>query len=555
MEATNEGLARGDQCVLERLRNRFDCEFGLWIKESADCSEFESHAARSATWRCRPETVSLETQHGEIRLRDVLEELEQTEEPVVRDLQDGRIMIAVPLENDGHNLRAALGVTTMSPLDFAGRLVQATQSECSQSDQIALREDDVRLFAQQMTTNFEELTWLRSLAQNLDLCNPTNHLAHVAQRTLPNLRQVINAESILLVRRGDEDDDYEFTARDGKQVISDGHCRELLSAIEKGAADSPFVWNFKNGFSDDVDFGLDVRACILVRITKGPTDYGWLLALNKGDDPFAHVRDNFQIGHREFGSHEASLLESAARMFATQASNARLYNEQRGLLVNVIRAMISVIDARDPYTCGHSDRVAVMSKQLALKLGLAATECEHIYISGLLHDIGKVSLPDDVLLKPGRLTDAEFELIKEHPQRGYDILKHLKQLQHVLPGVLHHHEAWDGSGYPHGLKGEEIPVMARIMAVCDAFDAMTSNRPYRDGMPIDKAISILESGAGTQWEENAVRTFITHHKEIFKACDGWEHHVDEMKNAEDSGINVDDALSDTHVGAPVTQVS
>jgi HD-GYP domain-containing protein (c-di-GMP phosphodiesterase class II) len=143
-------------------------------------------------------------------------------------------------------------------------------------------------------------------------------------------------------------------------------------------------------------------------------------------------------------------------------------------------------------------------------------------MAGLLHDIGKIGVPDYVLGKPDRLTDEEFAQIKRHPEIGCAILKHLKQLHFVLPGVLHHHESFDGRGYPHGLAGDSIPLLGRIIAVADAYDAMTSDRPYRSGMPTEKAEAILRSGAGKQWDPRMIEAFFQEIDEAHQIC-GVDH--------------------------------
>ena len=142
-----------------------------------------------------------------------------------------------------------------------------------------------------------------------------------------------------------------------------------------------------------------------------------------------------------------------------------------------MRALTSAIDAKDPYTCGHSDRVARIAVRLAKELGCDAEMLHTLYMAGLLHDIGKIGIDDAVLRKPGKLTEAEFEHIKQHPELGYRILADIKQLADVLPAVLHHHEQWDGKGYPFKLAGDQIPLIARIVAVADAYDAMTQRPP------------------------------------------------------------------------------
>src|SRR5690606_19492982 len=154
------------------------------------------------------------------------------------------------------------------------------------------------------------------------------------------------------------------------------------------------------------------------------------------------------------------------------AENAGLYADQHALFMGTLEALTAAIDAKDRYTCGHSERVAHLACELGLASGLSPAAAERIRIAGLLHDVRKIGVPESVLTKPGRLTDEEFGQVRLHPTIGHRILKDIPQLQDVLPGVLHHHERWDGGGYPANLAGEQIPLIARILAVADAFDAM-----------------------------------------------------------------------------------
>ena len=231
----------------------------------------------------------------------------------------------------------------------------------------------------------------------------------------------------------------------------------------------------------------EVRQAVIVPLIESDRVFGWLAAFNHSTDG-------------EFGSTEANLLSSVAAILGIHAGNIELYRQQGEFLAGVVRALTSAIDAKDPYTCGHSDRVARVAVQLAKRLGCSPHDLETIYLSGLLHDIGKIGIDDQVLRKPGKLTEAEYEHIKLHAEIGYRILKDIKQLDEVLPVVRHHHEAWNGKGYPFGLSGEEIPFFARIVSVADAFDAMSSDRPYRKGIPDEQLDAILREGAGKQWD-------------------------------------------------------
>lgn len=168
-----------------------------------------------------------------------------------------------------------------------------------------------------------------------------------------------------------------------------------------------------------------------------------------------------------------------------------------------------VVEARDPYTGGHLWRVSRLSKLLAEAAGLSAEMVSRIAIGGFLHDLGKIGIPDAILGKKDRLTDTEYEVIKTHPEVGYRMLADHPLSELAAEAVLLHHETPDGRGYPFGKRGDEIPLVARIVGICDAFDAMTSSRPYRVGMPIEKALSIIEENLGRQFDEAMGKVFIT----------------------------------------------
>jgi putative nucleotidyltransferase with HDIG domain len=184
-------------------------------------------------------------------------------------------------------------------------------------------------------------------------------------------------------------------------------------------------------------------------------------------------------------------------------------NEQ--LLESLFTVFAATLDARDPYTAGHSIRVADYTAKMAESAGLTATQIDLLRKSALIHDIGKIGIRDTVLLKEDLLTKEEFDQIKQHPVIGASILEQVNlpnELKPIIPGVKYHHERYDGKGYPEGLSGETIPLFGRIMAVADAYDAMTSDRPYRKGIGKDKALTILEEGKGTQWDPYYVQLMV-----------------------------------------------
>ncbi len=183
-------------------------------------------------------------------------------------------------------------------------------------------------------------------------------------------------------------------------------------------------------------------------------------------------------------------------------------DEVKTLSVEVMEALAHTIDAKDEYTRGHSVRVAKYSKMLADRLGLSSDECENVYYMALLHDIGKIGVPNEIINSTSRLTDHEYAVIKTHPGVGYDILAEIKSRPDLSIGARWHHERFDGKGYPDGKKGEEIPFFARIIAVADSYDAMTSNRSYRKYLSQDKVRSEIENNAGTQFDPDVAKCML-----------------------------------------------
>jgi HD-GYP domain-containing protein (c-di-GMP phosphodiesterase class II) len=178
--------------------------------------------------------------------------------------------------------------------------------------------------------------------------------------------------------------------------------------------------------------------------------------------------------------------------------------ENRELFIGTVKGLAAAIDGKDPYTRGHSERVSRFSMAIAQRLGLSDEEIEKIRISALLHDVGKIAIDDNILKKPAALTDEEYEIMKGHPQKGYKIMSQIPAMKEFLPGMYMHHEMVNGMGYPQGLKGDEIPLMGKIVAVADTFDAMTTDRPYQKAMKFEDALARIESFVGTRYDPGVV---------------------------------------------------
>jgi len=187
------------------------------------------------------------------------------------------------------------------------------------------------------------------------------------------------------------------------------------------------------------------------------------------------------------------------------ASAAR---ENRELFVGTVKALAAAIDGKDKYTRGHSERVARISVAIGRQLGLSEDELEKLRISALLHDIGKIAIDDKILKKPAALTDEEYAIMKTHPQKGYKIMSQIPAMKDFLPGMYMHHEMVNGEGYPQGLKGDEIPLQAKIVSVADTFDAMTIDRPYSKGMLLDEAIERIRSFVGRRYDAEVVEALV-----------------------------------------------
>lgn len=181
-------------------------------------------------------------------------------------------------------------------------------------------------------------------------------------------------------------------------------------------------------------------------------------------------------------------------------ANATLSQVNERIILQSMYALAKTIDAKDIYTNGHSMRVAKYSGMIAQRMGLSEKEIEHISNMAMLHDIGKIGIPDSIINKASKLTDAEYDIIKKHPEIGYQILSEMPELKDIAIGARWHHERYDGKGYPDGLKGDDIPLKARIICVADSYDAMSSNRSYRKFLPQDVVRSELEKGCGTQFD-------------------------------------------------------
>jgi putative nucleotidyltransferase with HDIG domain len=279
------------------------------------------------------------------------------------------------------------------------------------------------------------------------------------------------------------------------------HLNPLLASGQEAVIDN----NFAAAPGDEVR----ITNLLAVPLATEKAPIGVLIAMNKREGDFDSV--------------DLKLIKSISAQTAVFLEYSWLYADMKDLLMGVLHALTASIDAKDPYTCGHSRRVAAISRRLAEAAGLPPERVQRIYLAGLLHDIGKIGVPESVLRKPGKLTEEEWKLIRGHPSTAAKILSGIGQLDDVVPSILTHHERPDGKGYPCGLSADELPLEGKIIGLADCLDSMTSDRTYRPAMSLKDAVTELRRVSGTQVDKKLVDLLLSMDlKEILTESPGKE---------------------------------
>lgn len=357
----------------------------------------------------------------------------------------------------------------------------------------------IEKFSTELSRAYEEIMLLYNLSTNMKVTQSSSSYLQMACDQLTQLVQV-EGIAVFLERKFDDRKQLALSAGSGVMSIEPMYAdvlqMNLIAEMEAGKEalmDSDIDGPLKYQWSESV------RNIIAVPLGNTERMLGVLVATNVVDKP-------------DFDTTDIKLFNSVANQCMVFIENNHLFDELKELFIGCLKALTSSIDAKDQYTRGHSERVAYISRWIAERLSrirpLSEKQLHYVYLAGLLHDIGKIGISESVLRKNGRLSDEEFKSIQSHPQIGASILSGIHQMEEIVPGVLGHHERIDGKGYPNGLKGDEISLIAKIVSLADAFDAMTSRRVYRDAMNLQKALSIIEDGIGTQFDEEVARIFL-----------------------------------------------
>jgi HD-GYP domain-containing protein (c-di-GMP phosphodiesterase class II) len=522
------------------LREEFDVPFVCYEADAGSLVWFQDVEGLDDELRLEPVTVMELVADGESR---------------VTPLPKGRYLLALPLYDSGKPiLVAAAAIPALAPpgpgMDQEQirlqRWLQACSNRMRASEQLlSQRRNEDEQNAQAKTT-WEVILTVDHLIRHTRIHkNPIKN----AHRILQAAFELLQVENLIWVP---QDPDAQVIIQ-GEPCLASLDSRQLSACLTKNSeiqGSGPYLCNEvqeKNWgqrfpkISNLLAFGVSDQTLV-----------GWIIALNKQQARRAAGLANYGGNHAEDGASksitlmpfrrsDAAMLTPFVALFEQNARNSTRYQDLKNLLVGLTRSLTSALDAKDTYTYGHSERVARIAVELGRELGMEGDELGDIYLAGLLHDIGKIGISDAVLGKRDSLTPEEMAHIKQHVTIGYSILADLRQIRNVLPGVLYHHERYDGTGYPDGLAGEAIPLVARILAVADAFDAMSTTRPYRLAMPSQKAEETLVQGADKQWDKRIVDAFLRCRLKIHAirqrgVGSSLRHAVDGVLRKEDSSV-------------------
>ena len=392
--------------------------------------------------------------------------------------------------------------------------VQATECVCGSGLILAI-EDDTSTLAQEDSPE-EVLTGLESLSSMLtrvsQLLDENEGLADEVLRNYEQLnlifgftQQIVNLtdtdaiERALLSRLGES-----LAANTVMEVKASGEyrCYDVPSGEWVSMGDASVL---NEQLTREIEVARQSRGLSVTTTDTALIAFGTLTRLDDKVDVVLAMR---ALDSGEFNSGDMLMIESILAFGGQIISNAEIQERLRRMSFESTRALVAAIDKKDHYTCGHSERVGYLSRLVGEGMGLPSNELKILEMSGLLHDVGKIGIPEGILCKPGKLTDDEYETIKSHPRMGYEILKPIASFEEVLNGVLYHHENPDGTGYPEGLSGDQIALFARIIHVVDVFDALTSTRSYRVAFSVEQACEILRKESGTKLDGEVTEIFL-----------------------------------------------
>ena len=429
------------------------------------------------------------------------------------------IPFAIPLKRRGKVMAVAAGRLPLLGTETCDRPSEEASPGAARStiamlevalaaefDKLALAED-IEQMSRGLASSYEEISLLYRLSSIILIDQPPEEFF---RRACEELLEVLSAEGVAVIMLPGElgaEQSQIITA--GTLPIDPEKIPELCLSFTPTDAEpnQPIIKNRCEGSPQVRRLSTSIRNLVIVPLQQGHRGYGMIAAFNKL--PAMPQDGETCAASPEFDSTDVKLISAIAGTSAIFVDNLHLYSDLKELMIGVIKALVSAIDAKDPYTCGHSERVAVTARQIAQKMDLEHEVVENVYMAGLLHDIGKIGIPERILLKEGKLEPEERKIMQQHPVIGGKILSGIKRLEGMLPGVKYHHERVDGGGYPEGLDRRRLPLMGCIIGLADAFDAMTSNRPYRPTMRWEAVLEEVRRNTGLQFDVRVVDTFFS----------------------------------------------
>jgi HD-GYP domain-containing protein (c-di-GMP phosphodiesterase class II) len=476
------------------LREEFDVPFRFYDSATGEPADASVQA--------------LDVPEAAIEERALALDLAATQLPKVIALSESRYLVGFPLDGIGAPHLVAMGIMSAlarSPAGAAQEHSRLSKWARSVHDRLRrAREMCDRRRSQADHDRQSMIAW--DAIMNLERSHRDLQIhkdpARNRGRILRAAAEISGASALAWVSLlGDGD-----VALEGERLLSPWDFRQLVNQLADQKHRDPSGYVLINE-ARHTDWGARfprIANLLAVPVTEKSLS-GWMLAVNKrqivGRAPKSHERGQPSPPPIEpFRRRDAALLMPFASLLSLHARAYQRYLYIKDVLVGLTRSLTAAIDAKDEYTYGHSERVARAAVLLGRELGLRESEQNDIYLAGLLHDIGKIGIRDEVLTKRELLTEIEIKHIQQHPVIGHRILAGLQAIAHLLPGVLYHHERYDGQGYPEGLRGDSIPLLARILAVADSFDAINTTRPYRSALSPERVDQILREGAGAQWD-------------------------------------------------------
>ncbi|MCC6910020.1 MAG: HD-GYP domain-containing protein [Phycisphaerales bacterium] len=404
--------------------------------------------------------------------------------------------LAVNRTPGGSDPRAQLLVQPLPDRSAVPTLIQAIDWWLHDLCELREAAGHIESFGRQLTDAYEELALLQKVSRNMNVVRqPRQFLDSVCKDLLEVMPYRWTALKLSEKKQGC-DDFADLLFRAGDLTCDRQQLLRVINGIISTRCDGKPIVREEGLTCDCPELESLERSIIVQPLADDDVVYGALVAGGK-------IGEEAQVN-----SFDLKILGATAEHVRIFLDNVGLYDGLQKMFLGTLEAITASIDAKDRYTCGHSRRVAYLSRELAIQAGLDHAVVERVHIAGLVHDVGKIGVPEAVLSKPGRLTDDEFDMIKKHPEIGVRILRDIPNFDDIIPGVMSHHERFDGRGYPHQLKGSEIPLFGRIVGIADAFDAMSSTRTYRRALSSDDVLAEMRRCAGSQFDPDLIPHFL-----------------------------------------------